>query len=134
MAYKLGWYAQDEVIYLGLEGTLSFEELKEINERMLAVLEDSPQKLALMLDVSELTAGYATVETLRMTQKYGDHQKLETIIGIANSKLNRLITLLTFNLCRAYFVQFDSQDKAQTYFSQKGVVKSPMSDQRNFTT
>ena len=77
-----------------------------------------------MLDVSELLASYTTVDTMRMTQHYRDHYKLDAIIGIANNKLNRLITALVFNLCRAFFVQFDSRDKAQSYMFERGMVTS----------
>lgn len=122
MAYTLSWYAANKVLYLSLKGNFSFEELNEINTRMMDVLENSSRKLSLILDVSELMAGYATVDSLRATQKYRDHVNLEAIIGIANNKLNRLITLVAFNLCRAYFIQFDTPDKVQTYMFQKGVA------------
>jgi hypothetical protein len=124
MAYELTWYARDEVLYLGMEGNLSIEELKAINEEMMAILDSTPRKLNLMIEVSALTAGYSTVDSLRSTQKYRDHLKLDSIIGIANNKLNRLITLLAFNLCRADFVQFDSRDKAELYLSEKGIAAS----------
>jgi hypothetical protein len=122
MAYKLSWYAVDEVLHLALKKNLSIEEMKEINQQTAALLDSAPQNLTLLLDVSELTAGYATVDYLRSTQRYRDHYKLAAIVVIANNKLNRLITLLAFNLCRAIFIQFDSREKAQTYMSQRGMV------------
>jgi hypothetical protein len=122
MTYKLTWYAPDEALYLSLKDNLSFEELKEINEHVTATLESTPGKVTLILDVSELLAGYATVDSMRMTQHYRDHHKLETIIGIANNKLNRLITMLVFNLSRAYYVQFDSRAKARSYMFERGMV------------
>jgi hypothetical protein len=122
MSYKLSWYAQDEALYLSLKDNLTLDELKEINDHVTATLEESPGKVTLILDVSELMAGYTTVDTMRMTQHYRDHHKLETIIGIANNKLNRLITMLVFNLSRAFYVQFDSRDKARTYIAERHIV------------
>jgi hypothetical protein len=122
MAYKLTWYAVDEVLYLSLKNVISPEEMREINAQTTEMLESAGRKLSLMIDVSELIASYATVDSLRMTQRYRDHHKLDAIIVIANNKLNRLITLLAFNLCRAHFMQFDSRDKAHTYMSQRGML------------
>ncbi len=120
MAHKLTWYVNDEVLYLALEGNLPPEEMKEINEQMLAQLETTSRKVTLLLDASALAVGYSTIDSLRLTQKYRDHHRLGTIVGIANNKLNRLITLLAFNLSRANFIQFDSDDKVQAYMSQRG--------------
>src|SRR5262245_9611879 len=110
MAYKLTWYAVDEILHLSLKNVITAEEMKEINHHTTEMLDDAGRKLSLIIDVSELTASYATVDSLRMTQRYRDHHKLDAIIVIANNKLNRLITLLAFNLCRAHFMQFDSRD------------------------
>ena len=127
MAYKLTWYAVDEVLHLSLKNVISPEEMREINQQTTEMLENAGRKLTLMIDVSELIASYATVDSLRMTQRYRDHHKLDAIIVIANNKLNRLITLLAFNLCRAHFMQFDNRDKAHTYMSQRGMVSIPQS-------
>jgi hypothetical protein len=125
MAYKLTWYVVDEVLHLALRKSLSPEEMKEINVHTLDMLDRAGRKLTLLIDVSELTASYATVDSLRMTQRYRDHHKLDAIIVIANHKLNRLITLLAFNLCRAHFIQFDTHERAQIYMSQRGLRTPP---------
>jgi hypothetical protein len=128
MAFKLTWYAVDEVLHLSLKNVISPEEMREINEQTTEMLEGAGRKLSLIIDVSELIASYATVDSLRMTQRYRDHHKLDAIIVIANNKLNRLITLLAFNLCRAHFMQFDNREKAHTYMSQRGMVRAAASN------
>ena len=120
MPYELTWYATDEVLRLELQDSLSPDKLKLVNQHVVDILNESGRRLALLIDVCHLKAGYATADHLRKTQLYRDHANLETIIVVADSKLNRLITLLAFNLSRARFVQFDNLEKAQVYMSHRG--------------
>ena len=120
MAYTLMWYAAEEVLHLTLQGGLSPDEMKLINYQVVKYLDEANRKLKLLIDVSDLTVGYATVEHLRKSQQYRDHPKLDTIIVVANTKLNRLITLLVFNLSRARFVQVENTERAQMYMTKRG--------------
>jgi hypothetical protein len=129
--YELTWYAADEVLRLELQDSLSPDRLKLVNQHVVDILNESGRRLALLIDVCHLKAGYATADHLRKTQLYRDHSNLETIIVVANSKLNRLITLLAFNLSRARFVQFDSMEKAQVYMTHRGFSEDTMMVYRN---
>jgi hypothetical protein len=40
-------------------------------------------------------------------------------VVVANNKLNRLITLLTFHLSKARFIQLDSAEQAQEYITRQ---------------
>ena len=124
MPYKLTWYSFGEVLHLALDSDLSLEELDRINHETVEILNEAEQKMMLVIDVSKLVAGYQTVTYLRTTQHYMDHPGLNTIIVIANNKLNRLITLLAFNLGRARLIQFDSLEKTQWYMTQNGFSES----------
>lgn len=115
MAYELTWHLAGKVLQLNLQNGLSFEEMQRANQQALEILNGVDQKLILLIDVSDLVAGYHTVDHLRNTQAYRDHPNLDTIVVIADSKLNRLVTMLAFHLSRARFVQFDGSDKAHTY-------------------
>jgi hypothetical protein len=125
VAYTLMWYAAEEVLHLILKESLSPDEMKLINYQVMKKLDEASSKLTLLIDASDLTVGYATVEQLRKSQAYRDHPKLETIIVIASTKLNRLIMLLVFNLSRARFVQVENQERAQMYMTKRGFSPSP---------
>jgi hypothetical protein len=115
MSYELKWYAVEKVLRLDLENGLSLDEMKLANQRTVDILDKAEQKLTLLIDVSALAAGYTTPDNLRSTQSYRDHPKLDTIVIVANNKLNRLITLLAFHSSRARFIQFSSGEEAQRY-------------------
>jgi hypothetical protein len=124
VSYELTWYAAEEVLHLNLQSTLSLEEMKLINQRIVDILDESKRKLILLIDVSAFTAGYTTVDYLRDTQKYRDHPNLDVIAVVSNNKLNQLITLLVFSLSHARFIRFDSREKAQLYIAQRGILES----------
>jgi hypothetical protein len=108
------------VLRLDLQGNPSLEEMRTINQSMMDILNESERNLTLLIDVSGMTAGYTTVNHLRNTQTYRDHPNMDAVVVVANNKLNRLITLLAFNLSRAQFVQFESLEIAQRYMVRKG--------------
>lgn len=125
MAYELTSYVAEKLLQLTLQGTVSLEEMKLINQRVTDILDESKQKQTLLINVSALTAGYTTVDHLRDTQRYPDHLNLDTIVVVSNNKLNQLIAFLVFSLSRARFVQFDSKEKVQHYLEQKGIAVFP---------
>lgn len=124
MSYTLTWYAVGEVLHLNLKNNLSLDEMMLINHEIMAILDKTQHSLTLLIDVSDLTVGYATVEQLRNTQLYRDHSKLDVIVTVAGNKLNRLITLLVFSLSRARFVQVESAERAHMYMSHRGFSPS----------
>jgi hypothetical protein len=122
--YELTWYATGDVLRLDLQKGLSQDELRIINQAIVDILNESTRNITLLIDVSEMTAGYGTVNHLRETQRYPDHPRLDAIIVIANNKLNRLITLLAFNLVRAQYIQFDNLETARRYMVRKGFFET----------
>jgi hypothetical protein len=119
MSYQLTWYSNGEVLRLDLLSRVPLDEMKIINQETVSILDKSEQKIILLIDASGLKADYTTVEHLRTTQLYRDHPKLSTIVVVANNKLNRLITLLTFHLSKARFIQLDSAEQAQEYITRQ---------------
>ncbi len=124
MTHELKWHALGEVLRLELRDTISLDEMRVINQEIVDILNASERKIILLLDVSSLKAGYATVDSLGATQLYRDHGKLEAIVAVASNKLNRLVTMLAFHLSRARFVQFDNLEQAQPYMSMIRFTKS----------
>lgn len=120
MSHELKWYASGKVLCLSVQGGLSSDEMEHINQRLTMLLDNSESRLQLVIDMSEMVSAYHTAQELRRTQAYMDHLQLETIIVVANSKLNRLIALLAFGLARARFMPVDSRDSMRRYMRQHG--------------
>jgi hypothetical protein len=115
MPHELTWSSAGQVLHLDLRNSLSLEELKQLNREIEDILDGADRQVILWLDMSALKVGYHTADHLRSTQLYRDHAKLDAIVAVASSKLNRLVTLLAFHLSRPRFVQFDDAEQAQSY-------------------
>lgn len=124
MPFTLTWYAVGEAVELDLSGKLTLDEMEIINQRASDLLTSSEQKIVLLIDASALVAGYTTADQLRTTQRYTDHPQLDSLVVVASSKLNRLITLLAFNLVRPPFLQFSSRESAHAYMIRRGFSES----------
>src|SRR5690606_25364589 len=110
MAYELKWNVFGQVIDLALYNHLSLNEMKAINQEVLGFLAEAHQKVVLVIDVSELNTGYYTVDHLRTTQQYMHHHSIDTILLVAMTKLNRLISLLAFNPSPLPLLQFEEPE------------------------
>jgi uncharacterized protein YpuA (DUF1002 family) len=119
MTYQLSWYIPDQVISLVLEGQPTIEELHHINHEVVDLLNHQSRQVNILIDAVKLKTGYQTVAQLRDTQKYMDHAHLNWAYVVADTKLNRLITLLAFSVSRAYFMQFDSFHKAELHLKRR---------------
>ena len=124
MAYELKWNVSGQVIDLVLYNHLSVDEMKAINQDILALLEHANQKVALVIDSSELSTGYNTVDHLRTTQQYMHRQDIDSSLLVANSKLNRLISLLAFNPSRVPLFQFEQPINAHQHLVERAFFES----------
>jgi len=122
MAYELKWNVFGQVIDLALYNHLSLNEMKAINQEVLGFLAEAHQKVVLVIDVSELNTGYYTVDHLRTTQQYMHHHSIDTILLVAMTKLNRLISLLAFNPSPLPLLQFEEPENAQQYLAERGFL------------
>lgn len=122
MSYELKWHSHSAgcVLHLSLYNSLTLEEMEIINQEVMATIDKAEKKIAILIDISELASGYYTVDQLRNTQQYMDHRKVDAIVVIANNKLNRLISLLVFNLARRPFFQYDNLDAAYQRLAHRG--------------
>lgn len=126
MPHDITWYAEGEALQLDLSGNLTPDEMQRINQETTDILARSDQKIVLLIDASGLTSGYLTADQLRSTQRYVDHPNLDALVIVATSKINRLITLLAFNLALAPFLQFSSKESARAYMIRRGFSESPV--------
>ncbi|HLU08062.1 MAG TPA: hypothetical protein VK003_00210 [Oceanobacillus sp.] len=126
MPFTFSWYAVGEALQLDLSGNISPDEMQVINQHVADLLAESKRKIVLLIDASALVAGYSTADQLRATQRYVDHPKLDALLVVATSKLNRLITLLAFNLVRPTFIQFSNRESAYAYLIRRGFSEAPV--------
>src|SRR5690349_9559720 len=91
MAFEINWNADGQVADIVLYNHVSLEEMRTINQRVMETIDQTSGKIAVLIDVSRMNTGYYTVEHLRTTQQYMHNQKVDTIVVVANNKLNRLI-------------------------------------------
>ena len=122
VSYTLSWQVPGRVLYLALDGQLTVDELHAINQDVVRVLDRQQSKLNIIIDTRQFQSGYQTVEHLRATQHYMDHPLVDSILVVADNKLNRLISLLTFSLSQAKFVQFNSMELTENHLRRRGLI------------
>ena len=120
MPYTLSWHMQEKLIDLRLEGQLSVNEMKTISQDVMNILDDSQEKMHLLIDAMKFQSSYHTADQLRNTQKYMDHSRLDFAVLVTDNKLNRLTTLMAFCMARVPLMQFDSFSKAKQYLERRG--------------
>lgn len=120
MPHKLVWNTTGDILHLSLYNQITLDEMVIINEQIIGMLNRLDQKVILLMEVSTLNAGYTTVDQLRKTQEYIHHSKLDSLVIISRNKLNRLITMMAFNLGRVPFFQFDTEEKASGHVKRRG--------------
>jgi hypothetical protein len=125
MAYEIKWNVAGQVVALTLCNHVSLDEMKMINGQVLGMIEQADRKIAILIDMSGLNTGYYTVEHLQATQQYMHHRGVDSIVVVADNKLNRLISLLVFGLARPPVMQFDNVGAAQRQLVDRGFPVSP---------
>lgn len=119
MPYTLSWYTPDRVLLLTLTGQPSLQEMETINQEVTDALE-AYAKLNIVIDTTDMQTGYHTANHLRDTQKYMNHQNLDSAFVVADNKLNRLITLMAFSMSRTRFMQLNTIEMVENLLKRYG--------------
>ncbi len=120
MSYTISWYTPDKILYLEFSDTPDENDLKEIDRYIMNVIAQYDDKLSIVINMMEMRAGYRTADILRETQNYMNHPSIESAFFVTDNKLNRLITILAFNLARAHIIQFKDLRVTREHLSRKG--------------
>ena len=120
MSYTISWYTPDKVLYLEFNDTPQEKDLLDINNYVMDVIDKYEGKLSIVINMMKMRAGYETANKLRDTQAYMNHPAIESAFFVTDNKLNRLITILAFNLARARIVQFNDLKITREHLSRKG--------------
>ena len=119
MSHTIHWQKPGETIRLNLAGNLNRQELKDINQEMNILLQSGPNPLKVILDVTGLEADYTIADNLRDTQTYMNDGKVELVLIVTRNKLNHLIMLIAFSICRAHCVYFSTLEQANHFLQQR---------------
>jgi hypothetical protein len=125
MTQTLSWYIPEQVLTLVLDGQPTTQELETVNQEIIDILDASPNKISIVIDVNNLNVTYQTTEKLKTTQTYMNHLQLSLALIITANKLNRLITLMAFSTARTKIVQCANIQCADTNLIQRGFMQEP---------
>lgn len=123
MTHTLTWYKPDQILYLALDGQPDLPEMETINREILNILDTHQAKLSIVVDITNMQAGYHTSEMLRTTQSYMDHPSLDEAFIVTNSKLNRLIALMAFCTARVRFSQFSTMEMVRQMLNRRDFAR-----------
>lgn len=124
MSYEVAWGAQERVLELRLDGEISLDEFRAIEQRISAKLEERPGPITLLVAASSVRISPEAVGRIRASQSYLQGQRIRHIIVVAKDKLARLSLMLIFNLCRPTLRFFDTRDLAD-HFLKARILASP---------
>ena len=133
MTCSITWYPEANLLYLSLENLLTVQELQDAAYEIKNILDRCDVRTSVLIDVTKMSAGYHTADHIRDTQKYMNDNKLKTVFIVADTKLQRLITLMAFSVCGIPMIRFNSWKEAIPYLTQHGyesVVPGRCSAQR----
>ena len=121
MAHEITWNTPRRVLQLKLSNNLSLEEFIEIDRQITERLQECDERIALIVDASDATFSPYSIERVKPTQKYLNSYQIVQLIVVGDKKLNRLVMMLLFNLCRPRLQFCDNFDQAKRYISMTNV-------------
>ena len=96
MAYRVFWQVPERILCMELEGTLSLDDFKEINQAVIEHLgdENANQHVGLVVDITRPGRVPSAVAQLKDSQTYLRRRDLQFILVAGNNKFMRLMMLL----------------------------------------
>jgi hypothetical protein len=117
MTYQVFWHVPDQILGLKLEGYLTFDDFDKINQMVIDHLGavQTDRTIMLLVDITSPGTTPRSFQRLKASQSYSMRQDLKFILVAGTDKFMRLMTLLTFNLCRPYLHFFDDVEQALSF-------------------
>ena len=114
MAHRVFWRVPQQILCMELEGIISLDDFIQINQTIVDHLGDEipDRDVALLVDITQPGHPPRSYPQLKASQTYVMRRDLKFILVVGNDKFMRLMTLLTFNLCRPSLMFFDDMDQA----------------------
>jgi hypothetical protein len=117
MGFRVFWRVPQQLLCVELEGILTIDDFKEINQTIVELMDSEPtnQRVALLIDITKPSTAPRAFDQLRASQTYVLRPDLKFILVAGRDKFMRLMMLLTFNLCRPSLKFFENVDSALNY-------------------
>jgi hypothetical protein len=114
MGFRVFWQSPQRILCVELAGNLSLDDLDRVNAAVNHHFGDplANQRLALLIDVSQLHQIPQNFAELKASQTYAMRRDLKYIVVVGSNKFMRLMMMLTFNLSVASLRFFDTTDQA----------------------
>jgi hypothetical protein len=113
--YQLERNEAHDIVTLKLIGDVSFKEFIDINAMVVDVLNELNDDVILVIDLAQGRNLPFPNGTLKSSQAYAQHPRLNSIIVLTDNKLFRLSMLLMFSAVETRVQFFESLGKAQGY-------------------
>jgi len=124
MAFRTYWHTPQQILCIELEGTLSLDDFNHMNQAVWDQLGDeaSNQPVALLVDITRPSKMPQAFQYLRESQVYTQRRDLKMILVVGSNKFNRLMMMLTFNLCKPSLWFFDNIEQALALAKRSGLA------------
>ncbi len=120
MAYSVAWDIPGKVLYLKVLEEVSRQEFLEIDNKIKVCLGKYDTEILLVVDASQAKIAPYGIEQIKASQTYLQSRQIKQLLVISNNKLNRLVLLLLFNLCRPKLQFCDNFNQAQRFIEMSG--------------
>ena len=112
MPLAIKWYCDGLVVYARVTGTLTIENLKELNAQVHRMVESSDAPLVhLVTDLSQITAYPSLGEAMRNV-RFEERVGWSIVIGTNERKMVKFITSVIASALRLRFRQVNNLDEA----------------------
>jgi hypothetical protein len=115
MSFQVTWGVLERVLELRLDGDITLDEFRAIEQHISAKLGERPGQVILLVAASSVRIDPEAVGRIRASQSYLQGQRIRHVVVVAKDKLARLSLLLIFNLCRPTLRFFDTDDLAASF-------------------
>lgn len=122
MAALVRWYTSDKLLYIKFDGSINTPNLENISQQVIDILDRTENTISIIMDATDLECGYQSVNQLRDTQQYVNHDRMGTAFIVSANKLNHLIFLMAFNTSRAPIKKHITLSEAEAHLAQRGFI------------
>jgi hypothetical protein len=118
--YDIGWYIENEIIYIRYSGVTTPDELRESLVMVQDMIEGSHRSLVHVIgDVGEVTQAVPTKDTLGIVRQVGSHDRSGwNIILREQSVLVKMSAALGMSIFKTRNRMFDTLEEAEAFLKE----------------
>ncbi|MBL8155411.1 MAG: hypothetical protein JNM70_14600 [Anaerolineae bacterium] len=115
MPYEVVWDTPGRVLLLRMHGDVPFESFVDIDRCINVCLQETSERLALIVDASQAKVAPYGIERIKATQTYLQSRQILQLLVVSDNRLNRLAMLLLFNACQPRLQFYDKMEQAKRF-------------------